>query len=348
MTENSKVKAAILVAQRKPLVVDEIEVPELGVGQVLVKVAFSGICGKQLEEISGKRGEDPYIPHLLGHEGAGTVVEVGPGVRKVNAGDHVVLHWMIGSGIDSEPPRFRWKGTEVSAGWVTTFSEYTIASENRVTSIPKNAPLDVASLLGCAVTTGLGIVFNDAALMPGQSIAVFGVGGVGLNVLQGAALVNAHPIVAVDLHESKLEQAMAFGATHAINASKQDLESSLRDLAGPGGLDVAVDLTGDSTVREIAYNLTSNTGKTVLAGVPHHQERITIDSFPLHHGRRIIGSHGGNTQPDVDIPRYLKLYELGKLKLNEQITHRCCLDDINQGIALVQAGEAARCVVSVA
>lgn len=341
-------KAAILVAQRKPLVVDEIEVPELAVGQVLVKVAYSGICGKQLEEISGKRGEDPYIPHLLGHEGAGTVVEVGPGVRKVKGGDHVVLHWMKGSGIDSEPPRFRWNGTEVSAGWVTTFSQYTIASENRITSIPKDVPLDAASLLGCAATTGLGIVFNDAALMPGQSIAVFGVGGVGLNVLQGAGLVNAYPIVAVDLHDHKLEQALAFGATHTINSRNQDLESSLRDLAGPGGLDVAVDLTGDATVREVAYNLTSDRGKTVLAGVPHHLDRITIDSFPLHHGRRIIGSHGGNTQPDVDIPRYLRLYELGKLKLEEQITHRFCLDDINQGIELVQTGEAGRCVVSVA
>ena len=170
-------KAAILVAQNEPLTVAEVDLPELAVGQILVKVEFSGICGKQLEEIDGKRGEDPYLPHLLGHEGAGVVVEAGPGVRKVKAGDHVVLHWIKGSGIDSIPPRFNWDGVEVSAGCVTTFSEYTVASENRVTPIPSDMELDLAALLGCAVTTGLGIVFNDASLKPGQSMAVFGVGG---------------------------------------------------------------------------------------------------------------------------------------------------------------------------
>ena len=318
----------------------------MDVGQVLVKVAYSGICGKQIEEISGKRGEDPYLPHLLGHEGAGVVKDVGPGVKKVKAGDHVVLHWMKGSGIDSAPPRYNWDGTTVSAGWVTTFNQYTIASENRVTPIPPDVDLDVAALLGCAVTTGLGIVFNNAALMPGQSIAVFGVGGIGLNVLQGATLVNAHPIVAIDLHDHKLEQARAFGATHVVNASERDPEAFLNELVGNGGFDVTVDLTGSAAVREVAYNATANTGKTVLAGVPDHREKITIDSFPLHFGRRISGSHGGETRPDVDIPRYLRLYELGKLKLREQITHRFNLDDINQAVDVVRNGEAGRCIVS--
>ena len=339
-------KAAILEAQNQPLVVAEVDVPELDVGQVLVKVAYSGICGKQVEEISGKRGPDPFLPHLLGHEGAGAVVKVGPGVRKVKRGDPVVLHWMKGSGIDSLPPRFTRNGTVVSAGWVTTFSEYTVVSENRVTPIPAGVEFDVASLLGCAVTTGLGIVFNNAALKPGQSIAVFGVGGVGLNVVQGAALVNGYPIVAVDLYEHKLEWAVTFGATHTGNANRSDLETFLMGLSGGRGFDATVDTTGNATVRQMAYNLTSNTGRTILAGVPHHQERITIDSFPLHFGRRILGSHGGDTQPNVDIPRYVQLYKLGKLKLDEQITHRYCLDEINEAVDLVRKGEAVRCVIS--
>jgi S-(hydroxymethyl)glutathione dehydrogenase/alcohol dehydrogenase len=184
--------------------------------------------------------------------------------------------------------------------------------------------------------------------MPGQSIAVFGVGGIGLNVLQGAALVNAHPIVAIDLHDHKLEQALKFGATHTVNASSQDVAAFLRDLVGPNGFDATVDLTGNSGVREVAYAATSNTGKTVLAGVPDHQEKITIDSFPLHFGRKIFGSHGGETRPDQDIPRYLELYKLGKLKLKEQITHRFSLEDINQAIDVVRTGEAGRCVISVA
>ena len=339
-------KAAILVEQNAPLMVVDLEIPKLDVGQVLVKIEYSGICGKQLDEISGKRGEDPFLPHLLGHEGAGIVVDVGPGVRKVKNGDHVVLHWMKGSGIDSVPPRFKWNGTVVSAGWVTTFSEYTVASENRMTPIPADVKFDVASLLGCAVTTGLGIVFNNANLKPVQSIAVFGVGGVGLNVVQGAMLVNAYPIVAIDLYDHKLEQAIAFGATHTVNATRSNPEAFLMELSDRRGFDVTVDVTGKTSVREMAYNITSNTGKTILAGVPHHQEQITIDSFPLHFGRRIFGSHGGETQPDVDIPRYIQLYKLGKLKLDEQITHRYYLDEINEAVNVVRKGEVVKCVIS--
>ena len=164
-------KAAILIEQNAPLEIAEIEIPKLEVGQVLVKVESSGVCGKQIDEISGRQGHDPHLPHLLGHEGAGVVVDVGAGVRKVKAGDRVVLHWIKGLGIDSAPPRFRRNGQVVSAGWVTTFSDYTVASENRLTPVPGDIGFDVLALLGCAVTTGLGIVFNNANLKPGQSIA---------------------------------------------------------------------------------------------------------------------------------------------------------------------------------
>ena len=271
---------------------------------------------------------------------------MGPGVRKVKAGDHVVLHWMKGSGIDSAPPRFDWDGTSVSAGWVTTFSEYTVASENRVTPIDPDIAMDVASLLGCAVTTGLGIVFNNAALMPGQSIAVFGVGGVGLNVIQGAALVNAYPIVAVDLYDSKLKQAVEFGATHTVNAAQVDAQAFLDELTHGRGLDAVVDTSGHNETRQIAYQATSDTGRTIFAGVPFLEDRITVDSFPLHFGRRMVGSHGGETQPDRDIPRYIQLYRLGKLKLAEQISHRYSVDDVNEALSTVQKGEALRCLIS--
>jgi S-(hydroxymethyl)glutathione dehydrogenase/alcohol dehydrogenase len=339
-------KAAILVKQNAPLAVGNLDIPPLSVGQVLVKIAHTGICGKQLEEISGKRGPDRFLPHLLGHEGAGIVVDTGPGVRKTKRGDHVVLHWMKGSGIESAPPRFMWNGAAVSAGWVTTFSEYTVASENRLTPIAADLRFDIASLLGCAVTTGLGVVFNDADLKPGQSIAVFGVGGVGLNVIQGAALVNAYPIMAIDLYDHKLEQARRFGATHTQNAGCGDSEAFLRELTLGRGFDVTIDTTGSADVFRRAYNLTSGTGKVILAGVLHHQERISIDAFPLHFGRRIIGSHGGGTQPDLDIPRYLGLYKQGKLKLDEQITHRYPLDNINEALDAVRRGEAGRCLIS--
>jgi len=338
-------KAAILVKQREPLVIADVEIPKLDVGQVLVKVEYTSICGKQIDEIAGRRGEDPYLPHLLGHEGGGVVAEAGPGVRKVKAGDHVVLHWMKGSGIDSLPPKFRWNGTVVNAGWVTTFSEYTVVSENRLTPIDCDVPLDVASLLGCVVTTGLGIVFNNAHLRPGQSIVVFGVGGVGLNVVQGAALVNAHPIVAIDAYDHKLKQGLNFGATHAFKADESKLRDLLLEMTGGTGFDAAVDTTGHRRVRELAYEVTSPMGKTILAGVPYQNEGISIDSFPLHFGRRLLGVHGGHTNPDVDIPRYIRLYRMGRLKLDEQITHRYSLDRVNDAVAQVRSGAAGRCLL---
>ena len=338
-------KAAVLERQNSPLTVKEVTIPKLDVGQVLVRIEWSGICGKQLDEIYGKRGEDPHIPHLLGHEASGIVEDIGPGVRKVKAGDHVVLHWMKGSGIDSQTPKFKSNGTIINAGWITTFSEYTIASENRVTPIPKEIPLDVASLLGCAVTTGLGIVFNDASLTPGQSIAVFGAGGVGLNVIQGAVLVNAYPIVAIDLQDEKLDRARSFGATHVFNAAQKDIEEVLKGLSDEKGFDVVVDAVGNASVIEQAYRVVSNSGKLILAGVVDHKTQVKLDSFPLHFGRKLIGSHGGNTKPDVDIPRYTLLYKLGRLKLDEQITHRYSLDEINQALNHLRQHESGKCLI---
>ena len=338
-------KAAILVQQNEPLVLAELEIPKLDVGQVLVKVRHTSICGKQIDELTGRRGHDPYLPHLLGHEGGGVVEDVGPGVRKVKAGDHVVLHWIKGPGIDSVPPKFQWNGRALNAGCVTTFSEYTIVSENRVTPIDRDVPLDVAALMGCAVTTGLGIAFNNAELKPGQSIAVLGVGGVGLNVLQGAALVSAYPIVAADVDDEKLAQSKTFGATHAVKAGTPSARQELLAITGPGGFDAVVDTTGHGKVRELAYEITSNTGRTIFAGVPYVNEGIGIDSFPLHFGRRMVGSHGGETKPDVDIPRYVRLFQRGQLKLHEQISHRYKLSDINQAFERVRAGVIGRCMI---
>ena len=340
-------KAAVLVRQNAPLELCEVEVPRLDVGQVLVKVEHSGICGKQIDEITGRQGEDRFLPHLLGHEGGGEVLEIGPGVTKVKPGDKVVMHWVKGSGIDSPPPRFNHGGRVLSAGWVTTFSEVTIASENRLTVVPADVPSDVRALLGCAVTTGLGIVYNNAHLLPGQSIAVFGVGGVGLNVVQGADLVSAWPIVAIDRNAEKLAYARQFGATHTLDADTDDVAGALRELSQGQGFDAVVDTTGLNAVRQLAYDMTNGkTGVTVLCGVPFAADRLSIDSFPLHMGRRLIGSHGGDTRPDIDIPRYVGLYRLGKLRLDELITNRFGLADINRAVETVRAGRACgRCII---
>ena len=226
LSEVRTMQAAILAAQRQPLVVDEVSLPErLEFGQVLVRVVYSGICGAQLNEIDGTKGPDPYLPHLLGHEGSGVVLEAGPGVKTVPAGQRVVMHWRKGRGIEAPTPRYRWRGQSLNAGWVTTFNQYAIVSENRVTPIPDGLELDVAPLLGCAVTSGLGVITNNARVRIGESVVVFGAGGVGLNVIQGAVLAGAHPIVAVDLYDAKLEFARKFGATHTINSRQTNARS---------------------------------------------------------------------------------------------------------------------------
>lgn len=340
-------KAAILVEQKKPLIVDEVTLPEtLSCGQVLVKIAFSGICGSQLGEIDGAKGPDAYLPHLLGHEASGSVVASGAGVKKVRPGDHIVLHWMKGSGIEADPPVYGWQGKKVNAGWITTFNEYAIVSENRVTPIAPTVDGRIAALFGCAVTTGLGVVVNNAKVRPGESVVVFGAGGVGLNVIQGAALTSAHPIIGVDLHDNRLVLAGEMGATHLLNAGKCDLRQEIRTIIGPCGADVIVENTGLPEMIELAYELSGPKGRVVLVGVPRKGNQVSLYSLPLHFGKQLTGSHGGETNPSEDIPRYLRLLESGKLRLSPLITNEFTLERINDAIAMMRSGEmAGRCCI---
>jgi S-(hydroxymethyl)glutathione dehydrogenase/alcohol dehydrogenase len=339
-----KTRAAILVESNKPLVVDEIEIPKLDVGQVLVKIGVSGICGAQINEIGATKGPDKFLPHLLGHEAGGVVEEVGPGVTHIKPGDRVCLHWRKGAGIHAQPARYKWNGKTVNSGWVTTFSDYSIVSENRATPIPKDTPFEIAALMGCAVTTALGLINNDAKVKIGQSVAVFGCGGVGLNVVQGAAMVGADPIIAIDIYDSKLEFARKFGATHTLNGKTADLRAEIKGITG--AVDVAVENTGNVKLIELAYEVTGPQGRTILVGVPRHDEDITIHSLPLHFGKVLTGCEGGQSNPTTDIPRYLRLYRAGKLTLAPLITHRFPLEKINEALDVGRSGEAGRVVLT--
>ncbi len=342
--------AAILVAQHEPLVVAEVQLPEsLAVGQVLVKVHYSGICGSQLGEIDGAKGPDKFLPHLLGHEGSGTVVAIGPGVRHVKPGDTVVLHWRKGIGIESETPSYRWEGCTVKAGWVTTFNEYAIVSENRVTSIPADTDLEVATLFGCAVTTGFGVIVNNAKVTIGESVVVFGAGGIGLNIVQAAALVTAHPIIAVDRFDNRLQLAHQMGATHTVNSSKENATTRIREILGGAGLDVFIDNTGQPAIIEMGYELTGPRGRVTLVGVPKKGNNISLYSLPLHFGKVVSGSHGGEAISHEDIPRYHGLYRQGRIKLQELITDYFDLDEINVAIQRMRDGDVGgRCLIRMA
>ena len=185
-------RAAVLVEQNSDLVIDEISLPEnLDVGQVLVELKYSGICGSQLGEIDGVKGPDRWLPHLLGHEGSGQVLAIGPGVKHVQPGDTVVLHWRPSRGIESAAPKYLWDEKTVNAGWVTTFNNFAVVSENRLTTIPAETDLKAAALYGCAVTTGFGVIDNRADIRLGETVVVFGAGGIGLNIVQAAALAGA-------------------------------------------------------------------------------------------------------------------------------------------------------------
>ena len=348
MTDLPKtMRAAILVEQNQPLVVDEIKLPKsLNVGQVLVKVHYSGICGSQLGEIAGVKGPDPYLPHLLGHEGSGTVLAVGAGVKSVKPRDNVVLHWRKGLGIESEPPCYRWNDHMLNAGWVTTFNEFAIVSENRCTPVPTDNDLKVMALYGCAVTTGFGVVENNAKVRIGETVVVFGAGGIGLNVVQAASLVSAYPIIAVDLHDNRLDLAAEMGASHLINNGKKDAFQRILDIAGPCGVDCFIDNTGLPSIIEKGYRITKPQGRLTLVGVPSIANDISIHTLPLHYGKTISGSHGGDGMVFLDIARYHKLYKNGRIKLCELITNHYPLDAINDAMKDMQNGKVAgRCLI---
>lgn len=332
-------KAAILTELRMPLVIAEIEIPqELKIGQVLVKVHFSGICGSQLGEIDGAKGEDKFLPHLLGHEGSGTVVSIGPGVKTVSIGDKVVLHWRKGEGIQSDPPIYNWNGIIVNAGWVTTFNEYAVVSENRITTIPDDSELDIAALYGCAVTTGFGVIENNAKLKIGESIVVFGAGGIGLNVVQAASLVSAFPIIAIDVFDNRLALAKEMGATHTINSLELSFDEILTKINAISKIDAFIDNTGNPKVIEFGYNIVKPQGKVVLVGVPKKGNNINIFSLPMHFGKSIIGSHGGEAIPEVDIPRINNLYLENRINFKKLISKTYNLNEINTAISDIRNG----------
>ena len=338
-------KSAILVENKKPLIVANVELPtKLEFGQVLVKISYSGICGAQINEIDAIKGPDKFLPHFLGHEGSGIVEKTGDGVTTVKPGDHVVLHWRKSSGIQSVTPKYLWNGKKVNAGWVTTFNEKAVVSENRLTVIPTDFDMRTAPLLGCSVTTGFGVVNNDAQVKIGQSVLIFGVGGVGLNIAQAASMVSAYPIIGVDLHEHKIDLGKNFGLTHGIIANSKNLKNEIYNIVNQKVVDIVFETTGNSKVIEQAYELTNPEGKTILVGVPSN--KISIYSLPLHFNKVLTGSHGGDSVPDNDIPRYIRLIKHKKMTLENLITHEFKLSEINKALDLFRSGKAGRIVIN--
>ena len=340
-----KTKVAVLYQANQPLRIEELEVPGLKRGQVLVKIAYSGVCHSQLNEIRGRKGEDKWLPHTLGHEASGEVVAVDNSVKKVKAGDRVVLTWIKASGLNAEQIYYYGNGKIINSGPISTFSHYAIVSENRLVRLEKNIPMDVAALLGCVVPTGVGVILNTLKAKPENTIAIIGVGGVGMSAVIGAKIAECRKIIAVDIVDWKLDLAMELGATDVINAKDHDLYSAIMKISEGKGVDFVVEAAGLQETMETALRLVHDRGTVVIAGNLAQGKKIAIDPFELIKGKRIIGTWGGDTNPDKDIPLYIEKIAAGSIELDKLISHRFKLEDINQAFAELEKGNVSRALI---
>ena len=332
-------KAAVLEKIDAPLAVREVGLTELGVGQVLVQVLVSGLCGAQLHEIRGHKGNAKFLPHLMGHEGCGIVKAIGPGVTTVRVNDKVVMHWRPGCGIESPFPKYDLDGKIISSGKVTTLSEYSIVSENRITSIPHETPTVLAAMLGCSLTTALGIIDNECDLKFGETLAVTGCGGVGLNLIQAAKMKSASPIIGVDINPKMEDLARQLGADQFISNATNLPEC-----------DVIIDTTGIPGVIAAAFNRLAPSGRLVLVGQPKPQTTVSFSnavSMFDGEGKSVRATQGGRTDPAKDIPRYIKLAMEGHLDYETLHTHTFTLDEVNDAFDLLRSGNAGRIMIKI-
>lgn len=338
-----KTRAAVLYELNQPLKIEELAIPPLKEGQVLVKLAYSGVCHSQLMEVRGKRGIDRYLPHLLGHEGSGAVVEVGPGVTKVKSGDRVILGWIKGLGMDVSGPIYQKGGKVINAGAVTTFTEYATVSENRCVPLPRGIPLDCAVLFGCALPTGAGIVTNQLQPEKGSSVALFGLGGIGICALLALRLYDCRLILAVDIKDSKLELARELGATHTINVAQEEPGPVIHAATEGQGVDYSIESAGLTSTIEAAFQAVRKFGGLcIFASHPAFGDKIRLDPHDLISGKRIVGSWGGSSNPDQDTPKFARLYREGNLPLERLLSKRYRLEEINQALDALGTGDMIR------
>jgi NDMA-dependent alcohol dehydrogenase len=361
-------KAAVLYETKKPLVVEDVQLAAPKHGEVLVKIGAAGVCHSDYHFMNG---DLPIgLPCVIGHEGAGVVEEVGQGVTTVKPGDHVVLlfrpncgHcefcsqgrpalcWMAGKirntgHLLDDTSRISRNGDEIKHFLgVSCFAERTVVPEQGIVPIAKDIPLEVAALVGCAVMTGVGAVMNTAHVPPGASSLVIGVGGVGLNCIMGLQLVGAYPIIAADIHDSKLETATDFGATHVINSGSTDLVAAVKELTGDG-VDYAFEAIGNPKTMSQAFAALRRGGTATAVGIAPMGSEMSVSAGDLvYQEKSLKGSYYGGAHPQTDMPRLLELYQHGRLPIDKLITRRYKLDQVNEAYDALLKGEVARSVL---
>lgn len=332
--------AAILVKNRVPLKILELTIPKLKSGQVLVKIFFSGMCGTQLMEWKGEKGEDKWMPHCMGHEGSGIVIQVSKGVKKVKVGDHVILSWIKGDGIEAGGVQYKSNKLLINAGPVTTFQKHAVVSENRLTKIDKDYPKDLAVLVGCAAPTGFGSVLNVLKLKKNDSIAIFGLGGVGLHACIAAHMNGASKIVAIDPNLERRNLALKFGATHTINPLEENIEENF---------DCAIDASGKIEAMYTGIKIIKNQGgKLVIISNNPFGTELVIDPNIFNMGKSLMGTWGGDTCPQRDYGKYCDILVKTRLPVRELFTKTYSLDQINLAMDDLISGRVGRPLIDMA
>src|SRR5262247_703485 len=355
-------KAAVFHGPQKPLTIENVEVAQPIEREVLVRTVASGVCHSDLHFVDGYYPFPP--PAILGHDAAGIVEMVGPGVTEVQAGDHVIACLSLFCGhceycltgrthlcqsrpvrATSEPPKLPWKGAAVNQfANLSAYAEQMLVHENALVKTRDDMPLDRAALIGCGVTTGVGAALNTARVEPGSTAAVFGAGGVGLAVIQGARIGGARMIIAVDVVDSKLAKAKELGATHLVNGKTGDPVKAIRDLTG-GGADYSFEAIGLKLAAEQCFDCIRPGGTATIVGMIPVGQKIELDGPMFLREKKVQGCSMGSNRFKVDMPRYIEYYRQGRLMLDEMITRRGRLEDVNEAFRAMKAGEVARTVL---
>ena len=355
-------KAAVFHGPHQPLTIETVDIDKPMGREVLVRTVASGVCHSDLHFVDGLY---PFpAPAILGHEAAGIVEAVGPQVVEFRPGDHVICCLSLFCGqceycltgkthlcqtrparTKGEPPKLSWKGQPVNQfANLSAYAEQMLVHENALVKIDDQMPLAQAALIGCGVTTGVGAVLNTARIEPGSTTAIFGAGGVGLATIQGARIAGARMIIAVDTVASKLARAKDLGATHLVDASKDDPVKAIRTLTG-GGVDYSFEAIGLKIAAEQCFDCIKPGGTATVIGMIPVGQKIELDGPMFLREKKIQGCSMGSNRFKVDMPRYIELYRQGRLKLDEMVTRRGKLEEVNDAFRAMKAGEVARTVL---
>jgi S-(hydroxymethyl)glutathione dehydrogenase/alcohol dehydrogenase len=355
-------KAAIFHGPHQPLTTEQVDIDKPIDHEVVVRVVASGVCHSDLHFVDGYY-EFPS-PAILGHEAAGIVEEVGPQVDEFSPGDHVIACLSVFCGrceycltgrtnlcstrpvrAKDAPSRLSWQGQPVNQfANLSAYAEKMLVHSNAIVKVRDDMPLDRAALIGCGVTTGVGAALNTARVEPGSMVAVFGCGGVGLSAIQGARIAGARMIIAVDIHDHKLETAFELGATHTVNSATKDALKEIREITN-GGVDYAFEAIGLKTAAEQCFEALRAGGTATVIGMIPLGQKVELEGSAFLREKKIQGSSMGSNRFKVDMPKYIDFYMQGRLKLDEMITRRMQLEDINEAFRAMKAGEVARQVL---